>query len=66
MTPSMRDKVWELVLEYVDERYDPCQADHTTDLQDIVDSIQELASKVEDDCDDRAEYERDRKKGEGL
>jgi len=59
---SMKEKVWELVLEIVDERYDPIVEDHKYALEDIVSCISDLASAVEDKCDKRADYERECKK----
>jgi hypothetical protein len=60
----MEDKIWELVLEIVDNRYEPDKSKYRLELKDLVDSMQELAGKIEDDLDALADYERERERGE--
>jgi len=61
---NLSDKVWELVLEYIDYRRHPEKSDYKLELGDIADEIKELAAIIEDDLDQKADNERNSRRGE--
>lgn len=61
---DIKKQVWDLVMEYVDERYEPNWVDHKEDLQEIVKAIMDLAVQAEYRCDAEADAIRNAKRGD--
>ena len=61
---NLSDKVWELVLEHIDYRRHPEKSDYKLELGDVADEIKELAAIIEDDLDQKADNERNSRRGE--
>ena len=64
MNTHIKLKIWDIVTSLLDYRRHPDIEDYNTDLKDLADEIVELAGRIEVDLDNKADYEREAKKGE--
>ena len=66
----MKDKIWDMIHDLLPEEYQKriCLYEETepfeTDIKDIIDNIERLATEIELKIDEKATYEAERRKGE--